>query len=72
MMTPDHARASLECLNFPKSKRTVRGLAGFLEGADHCARIVHRPDLRRAFPPDLVQVLTGARVTDWAGVRNTA
>jgi len=47
----------------PEVETTVRGLARFLEG-ERIARVaVHRPDLRRPFPPDLVQVLTGARVT---------
>lgn len=41
----------------------MRGLSRFLDG-ERIARVaVNRPDLRRAFPPDLVQVLTGARVT---------
>src|SRR5690606_37744111 len=41
---------------------TVRGLARYLEG-ERIARIaVNRPDLRRPFPPDLVQALTGATV----------
>jgi formamidopyrimidine-DNA glycosylase len=47
----------------PEVETTVRGLARFLEG-ERIARVaVNRPDLRRAFPPDLVQVLTGATVT---------
>jgi formamidopyrimidine-DNA glycosylase len=47
----------------PEVETTVRGLARFLEG-ERIARVaVNRPDLRRPFPPDLVQVLTGARVT---------
>lgn len=47
----------------PEVETTVRGLARFLEG-ERIARVaLHRPDLRRAFPPDLVQALTGARVT---------
>ena len=41
---------------------TVRGLAGGLAG-DRLTRVaVNRPDLRRPFPPDLVQAMTGARV----------
>lgn len=47
----------------PEVETTVRGLARFLEG-ERIARItVNRPDLRRPFPEDLVQALTGARVT---------
>ena len=47
----------------PEVETTVRGLARFLEG-ERIARVrVNRPDLRRPFPVDLVQVLTGARVT---------
>lgn len=47
----------------PEVETTVRGLARFLEG-ERIARVqVNRPDLRRPFPPDLVQVLTGATIT---------
>ena len=47
----------------PEVETTVRGLANILEG-ERIARVaVNRPDLRRPFPPDLVQALTGARVT---------
>lgn len=47
----------------PEVETTVRGLARFLEG-ERIARVsVNRPDLRRPFPPALVQALTGARVT---------
>jgi len=47
----------------PEVETTVRGLARVLEG-ERIARVAaNRPDLRRPFPPDLVQVLTGARVT---------
>jgi len=47
----------------PEVETTVRGLARFLDG-ERIARVaVNRPDLRRPFPPDLVQTLTGARVT---------
>jgi len=47
----------------PEVETTVRGLARFLAG-ERIARVtVNRPDLRRPFPPDLVQVLTGAQVT---------
>ena len=47
----------------PEVETTVRGLALHLEG-ERIARVtVNRPDLRRPFPPSLVQALTGARVT---------
>jgi len=47
----------------PEVETTVRGLARYLEG-ERIARVtVNRPDLRRPFPPDLVQLLTGAMVT---------
>ena len=47
----------------PEVETTVRGLARFLDG-ERIARVaVNRADLRRAFPPDLAQALTGARVT---------
>jgi formamidopyrimidine-DNA glycosylase len=47
----------------PEVETTVRGLARYLEG-ERIARVhMARPDLRRPFPADLVQVLTGARVT---------
>lgn len=47
----------------PEVETTVRGLARFLEG-ERIARVaVNRPDLRRPFPADLVQAMTGARVT---------
>ncbi len=47
----------------PEVETTVRGLARFLEG-ERIARVhLNRPDLRRPFPPDLVQVMTGAQIT---------
>jgi formamidopyrimidine-DNA glycosylase len=46
----------------PEVETTVRGLATVLAG-DRLVRVaVNRPDLRRPFPIDLVQALTGARV----------
>ena len=46
----------------PEVETTVRGLARYLVG-ERIARIaVNRPDLRRPFPPGLVQALTGARI----------
>ena len=47
----------------PEVETTVRGLAKVLDG-ERIERVeLRRADLRRAFPPDLVQALTGARVT---------
>ncbi|HMO69046.1 MAG TPA: bifunctional DNA-formamidopyrimidine glycosylase/DNA-(apurinic or apyrimidinic site) lyase [Novosphingobium sp.] len=47
----------------PEVETTVRGLARYLEG-ERIARVtLNRADLRRPFPPELVQALTGARVT---------
>jgi len=47
----------------PEVETTVRGLARFLEGERIVSVRVNRPDLRRPFPPELVQALTGATVT---------
>jgi len=47
----------------PEVETTVRGLARFLDGARIERVVLNRADLRRPFPPDLVQVMTGARVT---------
>ena len=47
----------------PEVETTVRGLARFLEGERIVRVAVNRPDLRRPFPPGLVQALTGAVVT---------
>lgn len=47
----------------PEVETTVRGLARYLEGARIARVAVNRPDLRRPFPPDLAQALTGAVVT---------
>jgi len=47
----------------PEVETTVRGLARFLEGARIERVVLNRPDLRRPFPPDLVQLATGAQVT---------
>lgn len=47
----------------PEVETTVRGLARYLDG-ERLARVeTRRADLRRPFPPELVQVLTGATVT---------
>jgi formamidopyrimidine-DNA glycosylase len=47
----------------PEVETTVRGLVPVLEGRRLTNVEARRPDLRRAFPPDLRQRLTGARVT---------
>jgi formamidopyrimidine-DNA glycosylase len=50
----------------PEVETTVRGLARYLEGTRIARVSVNRPDLRRPFPPSLVQALTGAKVTTLA------
>lgn len=47
----------------PEVETTVRGLARFLDGATLARVETRRAGLRRPFPADLVQVLTGASVT---------
>jgi len=47
----------------PEVETTVRGLARFLDGEILARVTLNRADLRRPFPPGLVQALTGARVT---------
>ena len=47
----------------PEVETTVRGLVPVLEGHRLVSVETRRPDLRRAFPPDLRQRLTGATVT---------
>ena len=47
----------------PEVETTVRGLAPVLQGRRLVSVEARRPDLRRAFPPDLRQRLTGATVT---------
>ena len=47
----------------PEVETTVRGLRPVLVGRRIAALEARRPDLRRAFPPDLRQRMTGARVT---------
>jgi len=47
----------------PEVETTVRGLAPVLEGHVMTRVVLRRADLRRAFPEDLGQRLTGARVT---------
>src|SRR3954449_6314906 len=53
----------------PEVETTVRGLAKVLEGHRLNSVEARRSDLRRAFPVDLGQRLTGARVT---GLRRRA
>ena len=47
----------------PEVETTVRGLARYLDGARLARVETRRADLRRPFPADLVQVMTGATVT---------
>jgi formamidopyrimidine-DNA glycosylase len=47
----------------PEVETTVRGLARFLEGERITRVQINRPNLRRPFPSELVQVMTGAQVT---------
>ena len=47
----------------PEVETTVRGLAPVLEGQAIASVETRRGDLRRPFPPDLRQRLTGARLT---------
>jgi formamidopyrimidine-DNA glycosylase len=47
----------------PEVETTVRGLRPILEGRRIASIEMRRADLRRPFPPDLRQRLTGARVT---------
>lgn len=47
----------------PEVETTVRGLARFLDGQRIVRAAVNRADMRRPFPVDLVQALTGAVVT---------
>lgn len=48
----------------PEVETIVRGLAPVLKGRRIASIELRRADLRRAFPPDLRQRLTGARVID--------
>jgi len=54
---------SLPMPELPEVETTVRGLAKFLEGERIERVVVNRPDMRRPFPADLVQMITGATVT---------
>lgn len=58
------ARSAADLMpELPEVETTVRGLAPFLEGQRLVAVTTFRPDLRRPFPVDLAQRLTGAMVT---------
>ncbi len=48
----------------PEVETTIRGLAPVLEGRRLVSLEARRPDLRRPFPPDLRQRMTGARIVD--------
>ncbi|MDN3646530.1 bifunctional DNA-formamidopyrimidine glycosylase/DNA-(apurinic or apyrimidinic site) lyase [Pontixanthobacter aestiaquae] len=47
----------------PEVETTVRGLAKFLDGERIERVTLNRPDMRKPFPTDLVQMVTGATVT---------
>lgn len=47
----------------PEVETTVRGLERILDGERIASLVTRRGDLRRPFPEDLVQVMTGATVT---------
>lgn len=47
----------------PEVETTVRGLMPFLDGQVLQSVITYRPNLRRPFPQDMAQRLTGAQVT---------
>ncbi|AKH42684.1 formamidopyrimidine-DNA glycosylase [Altererythrobacter atlanticus] len=47
----------------PEVETTVRGLARFLDNARIERLVLNRPDMRFPFPPDLVQAMTGARIS---------
>jgi formamidopyrimidine-DNA glycosylase len=47
----------------PEVETTVRGLSRYLDGEEIGRVAVHREGLRRPFPPQLAQTLTGATVT---------
>lgn len=46
----------------PEVETTVRGLARYLEGARITRVQLNRPDMRRPFPADLIQAMTGATI----------
>jgi formamidopyrimidine-DNA glycosylase len=47
----------------PEVETTIRGLTGYLDQRRIARVEVRRAGLRRPFPPELVQTLTGARIT---------
>ncbi len=58
------ARSGLAIMpELPEVETTVRGLAPLLVGARLARVVTYRADLRRPFPADLSQRMTGARVT---------
>jgi DNA-formamidopyrimidine glycosylase len=59
----ERKRTQNEMPELPEVETTVRGLARFLNGERITRVVLNRPNLRRPFPPELVQVMTGARVT---------
>ncbi len=63
MDNPDHALYPAAMPELPEVETTVRGLAQCLEGRRLTRVETRRADLRRPFPADLVQLLTGAAVT---------
>lgn len=58
-----NATKGTELPELPEVETVRRGLLPHLEGARIARAEARRPDLRWPLPPDLVQVLTGARVT---------
>ncbi len=62
--SPHHAlRLTGHMPELPEVETTIRGLARYLDGAQIARVQLYRPNLRRPFPIDLVQCLTGARIT---------
>jgi len=59
---PHHATNEERMPELPEVETVRRGLLDHLEGRQIIRAEARRPDLRRPLPPDLVQVLTGARV----------
>ncbi len=58
-----HATNGKKMPELPEVETVRRGLVPCLEGRTLARVEVRRPDLRRPLPPDLVQVLTGSRIT---------
>lgn len=53
---------SIPMPELPEVETTVRGLARFLNGERITRVTLNRPDMRRPFPADLVQMMTGATI----------